>query len=273
MALRVLSLGAGVQSSTLLLMACKGEMEKPDLAIFADTGWEPKAVYDWLEFLQQEAAKAGIPVHVLRGANIREDTLKGIDSSGRAYHFASMPFFTKDATGKVSMLKRQCTADYKIHPIRRFIREHLKARGVAYPKPGQVELWMGISADETTRMRLSDVKYIQNVYPLIDRRMDRAACLRWMQANGYPKPPKSSCIGCPFHDDRYWRELKRESPEEFAEAVAFDEAIRNLSRLRDEVFVHRKAIPLKEVRLELPEDQMTPLFDGMADECLGMCGL
>lgn len=42
--LRVLSLGAGVQSTTLALMAAHGEFEQmPDCAIFADTGWEPRA--------------------------------------------------------------------------------------------------------------------------------------------------------------------------------------------------------------------------------------
>ena len=52
--LQVLSLGAGVQSSCMALMAEQGYegFEKPDCAIFADTGWEPAAVYrhlDWLE--------------------------------------------------------------------------------------------------------------------------------------------------------------------------------------------------------------------------------
>jgi hypothetical protein len=47
--MRILSLGAGVQSTTMALMAAVGEIaDKPDAAIFADTGWEPKAVYDHL---------------------------------------------------------------------------------------------------------------------------------------------------------------------------------------------------------------------------------
>lgn len=47
--LRILSLGAGVQSTTLALMAAHGEIgAMPDCAIFADTGWEPKAVYEHL---------------------------------------------------------------------------------------------------------------------------------------------------------------------------------------------------------------------------------
>lgn len=38
--LRALSLGAGVQSTTMALMAAHGEIgPMPDCAIFADTGW------------------------------------------------------------------------------------------------------------------------------------------------------------------------------------------------------------------------------------------
>jgi len=47
--LHIISLGAGVQSTTMALMAAHREIEPmPDCAIFADTGWEPKAVYDHL---------------------------------------------------------------------------------------------------------------------------------------------------------------------------------------------------------------------------------
>ena len=61
----VLSLGAGVQSSTLALMAAHGEVTPmPDCAIFADTGWEPKAVYDWLDWLEPQ-----LPFQVTRVAN------------------------------------------------------------------------------------------------------------------------------------------------------------------------------------------------------------
>ena len=52
--LRVLSLGAGVQSSTLLFKMLHGEIEPPDVAIFSDTGNEPQAVYDWLEYLKKQ---------------------------------------------------------------------------------------------------------------------------------------------------------------------------------------------------------------------------
>ena len=42
--LRVISLGAGVQSSAMFLMACHGEIAGVDAAIFADTQQEPASV-------------------------------------------------------------------------------------------------------------------------------------------------------------------------------------------------------------------------------------
>ena len=46
MHLRILSLGAGVQSTTLALMIEKGEVPMVDCAIFSDVKGEPQKVYD-----------------------------------------------------------------------------------------------------------------------------------------------------------------------------------------------------------------------------------
>jgi hypothetical protein len=54
--LRVLSLGAGVQFSTVALMMKHGEIEKADVMIFADTGAEPPSVYKYLGWLVAECA-------------------------------------------------------------------------------------------------------------------------------------------------------------------------------------------------------------------------
>lgn len=70
--LRVISLGAGVQSSTLLLMALRGEFDDaPDCAIFADTQWESKATYRHLEFLEREAARFDFPIFRVTAGDIR----------------------------------------------------------------------------------------------------------------------------------------------------------------------------------------------------------
>jgi 3'-phosphoadenosine 5'-phosphosulfate sulfotransferase (PAPS reductase)/FAD synthetase len=71
-ALTVISLGAGVQSSTMALMAADGELPKPDCAIFADTGNEPKAVYRYLEFLKKVLP---YPIYKVSKGNITEDMI------------------------------------------------------------------------------------------------------------------------------------------------------------------------------------------------------
>jgi 3'-phosphoadenosine 5'-phosphosulfate sulfotransferase (PAPS reductase)/FAD synthetase len=76
-ALRVLSLGAGVQSTSLLLLAAEGGLPALDAAIFADTGWEPRAVYEHLDRLEREVARpAGIPILRVSSGNIRDDALE-----------------------------------------------------------------------------------------------------------------------------------------------------------------------------------------------------
>lgn len=73
--LRALSLGAGVQSTTMALMAAHGEVgPMPDCAIFADTGWEPKAVYEHLEWLMSPNVLP-FPVHIVSGGNIRDNLM------------------------------------------------------------------------------------------------------------------------------------------------------------------------------------------------------
>ena len=69
--MEVLNLGAGVQSSTILLMSLRGELPRIDYAVFADTGWEPPAVYRQFERLQALASEAGVRVERVAIGNIR----------------------------------------------------------------------------------------------------------------------------------------------------------------------------------------------------------
>ncbi len=60
--LTVISLGGGVQSSVMALMASQGAFDAiPNCAIFADTHWEPPSLYTHLDWL---AERLGFPVYV-----------------------------------------------------------------------------------------------------------------------------------------------------------------------------------------------------------------
>ena len=257
--IKVLSLGAGVQSTTLALMAAKGELgEMPDCAIFADTGWEPQSVYKHLEKL---ANFLPFPVHVVSAGNIRENLINGVNARGK--QFDDVPWFQIKPDGKKSMGKRQCTADYKIRPIQIKVVELM---GGKRPKGG-CEMWIGISMDEIIRMKPSRVQYIQNRWPLIEKGMSRQDCIKWMASNGWTAP-KSSCIGCPFHSDAMWREL---SAEEFKDAVYIDKIIRSRPGKNTKQYMHRSMKPLDEVDFRTPfEKGQDDLF---GNECEGMCGV
>ena len=66
--LRILSFGAGVQSTTLLEMALRGDIEAVDHVIFADTGWEPDPVIENMVKYGERCSAAGVPFHVVANA-------------------------------------------------------------------------------------------------------------------------------------------------------------------------------------------------------------
>ena len=268
--LKCLNLGAGVQSTTMALMAARGELpdgDRPDFAVFADTGWEPAAVYNHLANLV-ELLEPHFPVKIVSNGNLRERLLAlPAEKVLNKARFAAVPFFT----GNGGMGRRQCTKEYKIMPIRHAIKAEL---GLAPGKRGRgrlVECWMGITTDEAIRMKPSDVEWVRNRWPLVDLNMTRFDCIEWLQRNGYPVPPKSSCLGCPYHGDDFWNRLKRDSPDEFADTVAVDKAIRDTTivGLTEEQFMHRSLLPLDQVRFDTDEGQL----DLFGNECEGMCGV
>ena len=265
--LTVISLGAGVQSSTMAIMAAKGDLPPVDCAIFADTGYEPKAVYKYLEFLKKILP---YPIHLVEKGNIRDDMLAAKGTT----NFVVAPFFTQNKiTGKKGMVMRQCTNDYKIQPIRTKIRELSGVdKGKHFPKDKYVEQWIGISTDEIGRMKPARDKYILNRHPLIEANMSRQDCINYLKKENIPLPEKSACIVCPFHNDAYWHFMKTKRPEEFADAVDFDKQVRNISRKEDEqLYSHRSCKPLDEVEFNKKEDDKQ--LDMFNNECEGMCGV
>lgn len=258
MILRVLSLGAGVQSTTVALMVKHGDLPPVDCAIFADTGWEPAAVYNHLDWLESVLP---FPIHRVSAGNIRADTLARSNSTGQ--RFAAVPWFTLHR-GKIGMGRRQCTNEYKLRPIQRKVVELMGGKR----RRGGCEMLVGISLDEAIRRKPSRVQYIVNTFPLLEMRMTRADCETWLMERQYRLPPKSSCIGCPFHSDAQWRAL---TPSEFADAVEVDRAIRNQPKFRAQQFMHRSCKPLNQVDLSTAEERgQINLFN---NECEGMCGV
>lgn len=258
--MNIISLGAGKQSSTMALMAAMGEIKPmPDCAIFADTQCEPLETYEWLGFLVESLP---FPVYRVTAGDLYADTMAGLDSTGQ--RFDSVPWFIRNPDGSVGLGIRECTKQYKIVPIRKKIRELL---GQGRPKPG----WIGISRDEASRMKDSEVKYIRHRYPLaLEHYMTVGDCVNWLKRHGYPIPPKSACIFCPFRSNVEWRRIL-EDPDRRAAIVALDAKIRNQTRFDGQQFMHRSCLPISEVDLSTSEERgQGNLFE---NECEGHCGV
>ena len=241
--LKFVSLGWGVQSWTLVAMSALGEIPKIDYAIHADTTHEAAHTYahaeKWTPWLEDH----GIRVVTVRSESTEVDHDREIEA-------VMIPAFTRTISGlteRDGQIRRQCTGKWKIQPIRKFVRTL-----VANPRPGIVESWLGISLDEWTRMRDSDVKYIKNVYPLIDRRMNRADCVAWLQKHGLDVPGKSACVFCPYHNGQAWKDMKKRGGSDWNRAVFIDNLVRD-KRLPGQLFVHSARKPLEEA-VQIPED-------------------
>ena len=242
----VVSLGGGVQSTVMPLMAGGGAFGRaPDCAIFADTGWEPPTIYEHLDWL---ADKLRFPLHVVdNGRSLREDAKALVNHSGNE-SFIDIPVYLKGRDGSGDgMGRRQCTEHYKVRPVRRKIRRLLGLRKrQRIPSGTTVELWLGISTDEAIRMRTSRDRWIRNRYPLIESGMSRQDCLDWWDAR-YDRPlERSACVGCPYQSRQRWVETKRRFPELFDEAVEIDSNMRGNLAFAKEPYLHPMRIPLAE---------------------------
>jgi hypothetical protein len=277
------SMGAGVQSTTIALLAANGVIEKPQYAVFSDTGWEPPAVYEHLDRLEAEVLKpSGIELVRVSNGNLRTEA---VDDA----YLRRIPVFTRMPGGKTGITKRQCTGHYKLTPIFWWLRKTLGAeeKTVDCPKcdaTGSREVpwlakadyedsvgecsvchgigtvirigralkgkwaraYVGFSLDELGRISASEVPYAINEYPLIagDLKMNREDCIDYLAEQGWGTTPKSACIGCPFHTNAEWRRIKAD-PQLWADAVAVDEAIRQRPMQDAEAFLHHSRRPLE----------------------------
>lgn len=274
----ILNLGAGVQSSTMALMAAHGEIcPMPAAGIFADTGWEPQEVYRWLEWLEKQLP---FPVYRVRtdspryaGMTLRDFTLRATLRDTKA--FMPIPVFVWD-NGKLGMTRRQCTRDWKIRPIEQKAKKLADLRpGARLPTEPVVTSWIGISLDEIWRAKPSRDAWKTHRHPLAyELQMRRSDCIAWMQNHGYPEPPRSACIGCPYHEDYEWWRI-RQDPQQWADAVEVDRAIRNAGGMRGNAFLHHSGRPLEEaVPTEKPKrKEDNPVNLQLFGECEGMCGV
>ena len=268
--LRIISLGAGVQSSVMSLMAAEGAFgDLPDAAIFADTQAEPQGVYDHLDWLEQQLP---FPVHRVTAGNLTEDVKRGLNSTGGS--FMTIPaFLNRDGEWRHS--RRQCTREYKVTPIHREVRRllGLKPRQ-RMPSGVWVEQWIGISIDEIRRQKPPRETRIVGRWPLIDAGMSRQDCKDWFaERYGDRRLPRSACTFCPYHSEAEWKDMRDNDPASWEHACSVDDSLRTpqmIQIMSGELYVRRRLEPLRNATFGKEDDMQLNMFD---EECEGMCGV
>ncbi len=237
--IKIISLGWGVQSWALAAMSALGKLPPIDLAIHADTGWEKSKTYafarKWTPWLRQH----GVLVLTVQS----KQAGKLVNPHGGI----AAPVFTAYEDGEKSgRLRRQCSRDWKIRPVRRLVRHLVRVQNKPI-LPGTVEQWLGITLDEESRARENDVQYIVNRWPFLEMSWTRGMVIQWLQDRGLGVPVSSSCLFCPYHTDEEWNYTKHNDKEDWKQAVHIDRAIR-YKRPGYVCYLHRSRQPLEKVQ-------------------------
>lgn len=203
--LRILNFGGGVQTSAAVVLLCRGEIEA-DRVVMADTGGERPDTYEHVEVMDRYLRAHGRELIIVTAAvgmtleeyiRQRSNVIPTHTPSGGLGH-------------------RQCTAQFKIRPIKAFAR----AQGAKH-----LTNLIGISTDEIHRAKPAREKWVTNEFPLVDMNLSRRDCLRIVQEAGLPRPPKSSCYYCPLQRRAQWQRLASDYPELFTRAVELEGVI------------------------------------------------
>lgn len=226
--LKVLSYGGGTQSTAMLILIQLGKISKPDIVIHSDTGSELPETVEFIQVAKEFVEnKLKIPFAIVNShrGSLHEDYMKH---------------------GNIPIIgSRSCTANFKILPQRRFIRQIVGRRNRHLAKS-----FIGITTDEAKRRTESDVKWITLEYPLLDEfQYSREECITLNNLHGW-NVGKSGCFCCCYQGGKQWLELKENYPELFEIAIQMEEKKMKLKGGRLGLYQERPLRDLDNITLE-----------------------
>ena len=219
----VISYGGGVQSTALIVLAMLEVWDIDEIVHVDLVDAESPRTREYVAYVREWLRGVyGRDITVIE-RNMYRDMLDNPAFTPVPWHGRCEKF----------MLKRQCTREYKVAPLARYLYDR-------YPA-GRIGLMLGISVDEYHRMRDSSAARIEHVYPLVDRRLTRWQCRDIIERAGLAVPSKSSCWFCPYRSVRSQLALVQYYPRLREMAQVLEDCINaeRRSRGKDEIVVLR----------------------------------
>lgn len=260
--MKILSCGAGMQSTALALISCEQvhfpvkhpEVPRYDAIIYCDLGIEPAWVPQQVQFIERACKSASIPFYILQ-SNLYQDYIQNFG----VRRVSAMPFWTLDDDDKPGRIaRRSCTVDYKITMIQKFVRYELLGyrpyQRLRTEDIGGHELHIGFSKEESNRSFPSRHKMFRNQFPLIDMGWERKDCYQYNLETWGLDSKASACLVCPFHRNYFFQHIKHNFPSDYACVINFDELLEKRqpqSNIRNRIFLSRSR---KRIRDLTPED-------------------
>ena len=267
-----------MQSSALHLMSCENALAKIrgeppvwpqvpiyDISIFCDLGFEPPWVKKQVEFLANAGHSCGVPLVIL-DSPLYTDFMENFGER----RTISIPWWTIKEDGHKSKMPRNCTIDYKVELISKYVRWELlhykKGQRLRDEDRKAHEMHMGFSAEESRRCKESPNPMFVNKFPLVEMGLTRADNFAYIKDVWGLETKASACSFCPFHKNYFFKFLRENEPEQYAQVVGVDELLRDKNPkppMDSDLFISRSRKRLMDLTDEDCNDA----------ECFEYCGM
>lgn len=275
--MKVLSFGAGMQSTALALMSCENaladreDLPLPhpkvpvyDLVVFCDLGFEPPWVMKQVDFTQKACESTGIRFEVL-DCPLYKDFMRNFGER----RTVSVPWWTLREDGHKSRMPRNCTIDYKVNMISKFFRwkvlGYKKGQRLRPEDEKAHEMHMGFGAEEQHRCKENPNRMFVNKFPLVEMGLTRADNYAYIKDVWGLDTKASACCFCPFHRNYFYWHLKENYPQTYGQLVEIDELLRDKNPkppMDSDLFISRSRKRLEDLTYEDCNDA----------ECFEYCG-
>ena len=262
-----------MQSTALALMSCENakngievhpKVPVYDDIVFCDLGFEPPWVHAQVDFIRKACEWAGVRFTVLE-APLYQDFMENFGER----RTISIPWWTKGPDGHKSKMPRNCTIDYKVEVISKYVRWEL----LGYKKGQRLtpedlkahEMHMGFSAEESRRCKDNPNRLFVNKFPLVDLGLTRADNYAYIKDAWGLETKASACCFCPFHRNYFFQHLREHEPGTYEELLGIDELLREKTPkppMDSDIFISRSRKRIADLTTEDCNDAECFLYRG-----------